>query len=59
MMQVLANSVDGLLFHCKWDRKTVSVNPGEAQGDNSTRIEICTPHYMQAVLYDHVLRSRG
>jgi Domain of unknown function (DUF4464) len=57
--QVLADSDEGLLFKSKWDRKTVSVNPAGVQGDNSTRIEIASPHYQQVVLYDHVLRCRG
>eukprot|EP00884_Botryococcus_braunii_P020434 jgi/Botrbrau1/7074/Bobra.0165s0096.1 len=57
--EVQADSDEGLMFKSKWDRKTISVNPAGVQGDNSTRIEIASPHYKQAVLYDHVLRCRG
>jgi len=56
--QVIADSVQGLLFKNKRDRKIINVNPEMPPGDNTTRTEIVTSEYIQAVLYDHSTRRR-
>lgn len=49
----------GLLFKNKRDRKMINVDPKAKPGDNTTRTEIITPEYQQAVIYDHVTRRKG
>mmetsp|Transcript_29544 Transcript_29544/g.28275 ORF Transcript_29544/g.28275 Transcript_29544/m.28275 type:complete len:241 (+) Transcript_29544:138-860(+) len=56
--QVIADSAQGLLFKNKRDRKIVNVNPEAPPGDNTTRVEIETPEYIQIVFYDHSTRRR-
>ncbi|GAB1610689.1 cilia- and flagella-associated protein 299-like [Argonauta hians] len=57
--QVIAENVQGLMFKNKKDRKIMKVDPGTSNpGDNSTRIEIRSPKYVQVVLYDHVTRRK-
>jgi Domain of unknown function (DUF4464) len=56
---VIADSVSGLVFKNKCDRKTLNVDPAAALGDNSTRTDLPTHEYAQAVLYDHVTRRRA
>ena len=40
------------------DRKVINVDPEAHPGDNSARIEISDPKYLQVVLFDHVTRRR-
>lgn len=54
--QVISDSVQGLLFKNKRDRKIINVNPSLSPGDSTTRIEITSPEYEQIVLYDHSTR---
>ena len=58
LYQVIADSVTGLLFKNKRDRKIVNVNPESEPGDNTTRVEIPTKEYVQVVMYDHSTRRR-
>jgi len=55
---VISDNESGLLFKNKRDRKVINVDPKAKPGDNSRRIEISTPEYIQAVLYDHVTRRK-
>ena len=57
--QVIAEHGEGLLFKNKRDRKTINVDPLQLPGDNSTRVNIQTEEYIQAVIYDHVTRRRA
>lgn len=57
--QVIADDTAGLLFKNKRDRKLISVAPGTLPGDNSTRTDLETDEYLQAVLFDHVTRRRS
>ncbi|RNA40258.1 hypothetical protein BpHYR1_007849 [Brachionus plicatilis] len=56
--QVIAESVKGLLFKNKRDRKLVNVDPHAAPGDNTTRVEIHNDKYTQIVFYDHITRRK-
>ena len=56
--QVIADSIQGLLFKNKRDRKIINVNPEVNPGDNTLRVEIDTKEYVQVVLYDHSTRRR-
>ena len=57
--QVLSESVNGLVFKSRRDRKVVSVDPrAESPGDSSTRTLLTSPDYTQVVLYDHVIRQK-
>lgn len=58
-LQVIAENEKGLLFKNKRDRKVINVDPKAVPGDNSTRTEIQTDEYIQAVIYDHVTRRRA
>lgn len=55
---MIADSIQGILFKNKRDRKLINVNPEVAPGDNTTRTEIETDEYIQVVLYDHTTRRR-
>ncbi|DBA89720.1 hypothetical protein WJX79_001157 [Trebouxia sp. C0005] len=57
--QVIAENEKGLLFKNKRDRKVINVDPKAVPGDNSTRTELQTEEYIQAVIYDHVTRRRA
>lgn len=59
MLQVVAENEKGLLFKNKRDRKVINVDPKAVPGDNSTRTELQTEEYIQAVIYDHVTRRRA
>ena len=59
LMQVIAENEKGLLFKNKRDRKVINVDPNAVPGDNSTRTEVPTDEYIQAVIYDHVTRRRA
>ena len=57
--QVLSESVRGLAFKSRRDRKVVSVDPrAESPGDSSTRTLFSSPNYTQVVLYDHIIRQK-
>lgn len=58
-LQVIAENEKGLLFKNKRDRKVINVDPKAVPGDNSTRLDIPTDEYIQAVIYDHVTRRRA
>ena len=57
--QVIADSVSGLLFKNKRDRKVINVDPNSRPGDNSIRTEISTSEYLQVVIYDHMTRRKS
>lgn len=57
--EVKADSVTGLLFKNKRDRKIINVDPNAESGDNSTRHEIKTKEYIQVVIYDHMTRRKS
>ena len=57
--QVITDVESGLLFKNKRDRKVVNVDPRAAPGDNTTRTEIRTPEYSQAVIFDHFTRRKA
>lgn len=59
LLQVIAENEKGLLFKNKRDRKVINVDPNAVPGDNSTRTEVPTDEYIQAVIYDHVTRRRA
>ena len=57
--QVIADS-DGLLFKNKRDRKVINVDPKlSSPGDNSSRNELKTTEYLQAVIFDHLTRRKN
>ena len=56
---MIADSVSGLVFKNKRDRKTLNVDPDSPLGDNSTRTDLDTDEHMQVVIYDHVTRRRA
>jgi hypothetical protein len=57
--QVLAENASGLLFKNKRDRKILNVDPkAQTPGDNSVRMPIESPKYIQIVLYDHITRRK-
>ena len=57
--QVLSESVGGLVFKSRRDRKVVSVDPrAESPGDSSVRTRVSSPSYTQVVLYDHIIRQK-
>ncbi|CAF0774815.1 unnamed protein product [Brachionus calyciflorus] len=56
--QVIAESVKGLLFKNKRDRKLINVDPHSLPGDNTTRTEIKNDKYIQIVFYDHITRRK-
>ena len=56
--QVIAESESGLLFKNKRDRKIINVDPNLSPGDNTTRIEIKSPDYLQIVIFDHLTRRK-
>ncbi|XP_065062789.1 cilia- and flagella-associated protein 299-like [Rhopilema esculentum] len=57
--QVIAENSSGLLFKNKRDRKILNVDPkAQTPGDNSARIVIESPKYIQIVLYDHITRRK-
>lgn len=58
-LQITAENEKGLLFKNKRDRKVINVDPNAVPGDNSTRTEVPTDEYIQAVIYDHVTRRRA
>lgn len=57
--QVLADNEAGLLFKNKRDRKVINVDPKSSPGDNTTRTEVRTTEYYQAVIFDHFTRRKG
>ena len=59
LLQVIAENEKGLLFKNKRDRKVINVDPKAVPGDNSTRTEVQTDEYIQAVIYDHVTRRKA
>lgn len=58
-MQVIADSVSGLVFKCRRDRKSINVDPSARLGDSSVRTDLDTHEYLQAVIYDHATRRRA
>ena len=57
--QVIAENASGLLFKNKRDRKVLNVDPKTSSpGDNSTRMVVSSPSYVQVVLYDHITRRK-
>ena len=57
--QVIAENPSGLLFKNKRDRKILNVDPkASSPGDNSTRLVVNSPNYVQVVLYDHITRRK-
>jgi len=56
--QVIAESESGLLFKNKRDRKLINVDPNVPPGDNTTRVEIKSPDYLQIVIFDHLTRRK-
>lgn len=57
--EVLADPATGLAFKNKRDRKVIIVDPQAAcPGDYTTRTEVQTEEYAQAVLFDHVIGRR-
>lgn len=57
--QVIAENASGLLFKNKRDRKILNVDPkASSPGDNSTRLVVNSPNYVQIVLYDHITRRK-
>ncbi|KAJ1502155.1 hypothetical protein HMI54_009312 [Coelomomyces lativittatus] len=54
--QVLAETE--LIFKNKRDRKLVQLNPKSKPGDNTVRVEIKSPEYLQIVIYDHLTRRK-
>jgi hypothetical protein len=57
--QVIADDEAGLLFKNKRDRKVINVDPAVPPGDNSSRLEIRDPDYLQVVIIDHMTRRRA
>ncbi|EFJ28131.1 hypothetical protein SELMODRAFT_411413 [Selaginella moellendorffii] len=57
--EVVAEGDAGVMFKSKKDRKMLNVHAAMDPGDNSTRTEIPTHEYKQAVLFDHVTRKKG
>lgn len=56
---VISESVHGLVFKSRRDRKVVSVEPrAETAGDSSMRTLVHSPQYCQLVLYDHTIRQK-
>ncbi|XP_037076711.1 cilia- and flagella-associated protein 299-like [Pollicipes pollicipes] len=56
---VLSESVHGMVFKSRRDRKVVSVDPRtETPGDSSTRTLVQSSNYTQVVLYDHIIRQK-
>lgn len=51
-------SAHGVLFKHKRDRKIIDVDPNRATGDNSRRMVLETPEYLQIIFFDHVTRRR-
>ncbi|XP_067935540.1 cilia- and flagella-associated protein 299-like [Watersipora subatra] len=56
--QVIAENASGLLFKNKRDRKILNVDPKSSPGDNSTRVVLDSPKYIQIVIYDHITRRK-
>lgn len=56
--QVIAENASGLLFKNKRDRKILNVDPKSSPGDNSTRVMLDSPKYIQIVIYDHITRRK-
>lgn len=48
----------GLLFKAKRDRKVIDVDPRAPPGDNTSRTDIDTAEYTQAVIFDHHHRHK-
>ena len=55
---VSADNAGGWLYKNTRDRKVINVDPKAQPGDNSARIEISDPKYLQVVLFDHITRRR-
>jgi hypothetical protein len=56
---VIADGTQGLMFKHKRDRKVVTVDPKYPPGDNSRRVVIPTPEFVQVVIFDHVTRRKN
>jgi len=56
---IVADAGDGLLFKAKRDRKVINVHPKANPGEDTTRTELVTTEYLQAVLFDHFTRARA
>ncbi|KAL3313144.1 hypothetical protein Ciccas_008259 [Cichlidogyrus casuarinus] len=57
---VIAESMAGLIFKNKRDRKIIYVDRSQSNcGDNTTRTVIKTSKYVQIILYDHAIRRRN
>ncbi len=57
---MLVDAQKGLLFRNTRDRKVVAVDPlAPSPGDYSTRTELDTEEYVQAVVFDHVVGKRS
>lgn len=57
--QIIPDYEKGLLFKNKRDRKVIYVDPKSEAGDNSMRLDIKTPEYIQVVLFDHMTRKKS
>jgi hypothetical protein len=56
---VITDKYPGLLFKNKRDRKVINVDPKAEIGDNTTRMDLRYPNYMQVVFYDHETRRKA
>lgn len=56
---VIIEGPAGILFKSKRDRKVINVDPRANPGDNTTRTEVRTPEYAQAVIWDHFMRRKS
>ncbi|CAI8017607.1 Cilia- and flagella-associated protein 299, partial [Geodia barretti] len=58
--QVIADSLSGLLFKNKRDRKMVCVDPkAPSPGDNTTCARLSSQRYIQITLFDHITRRKA
>lgn len=58
--QVSADSLLGIQFKNKRDRKVINVNPEVFPGENTTRVELenLNGEYLQVTFYDHLTRRK-
>merc|ERR1712137_107229 len=57
--QIIPDYEKGLLFKNKRDRKVIYVDPKSEAGDNSMRLDMKTPEYIQVVIFDHLTRKKS
>ena len=54
-----SNTLQGLLFRNKRDRKVINVDPTKKPEENMKRTDIEDPEYAQIVLYDQFTRRKN